>query len=91
MQSRRVADRAPALSVFASSLHNISLQKKCVKIVQNLCLNQTSVRLGSIGKSVTFGVGYAIIIALQGGILFANLHGMAYLTQSNIQLGTAAL
>ena len=42
--SRRVADRAPALSLFALSLHNTSL----------------------------------------------HLQGMAYLTQSNIQLGTAA-
>ena len=32
--SRRVADRAPALSVIALSFHNISLQRKCVKIVR---------------------------------------------------------
>ena len=32
--SRRVADRAPALSVFALSFHNFSLQRKCVKIVR---------------------------------------------------------
>ena len=29
-----MADRAPALSVIALSFHNISLQRKCVKIVR---------------------------------------------------------
>ena len=86
-----MADRAIALSLFALSLHNISLQRKCGKIVQNLCLDQTSLPQVAVAQSVIaialqFGVGHVIIIALQlqGGIFFVNLQGMAYLTQSNI-------
>ena len=50
--SHRVADRVPALSLFVLSLHNIYQQRKCGKVVQNLCLDQTSGRRGSIGKSI---------------------------------------
>ena len=40
-------------------------------------------------RALQFGVRHVIIIVLQGGIFFANLQGMAFLTQSNIQVGRA--
>ena len=45
------------------------------------------VALAQSVRALQFSVGYAIVIAPQGGIVFANLQGMAFLAQSNIQLG----
>ena len=69
------------LYLFALSLHNISLQRKCGKVLQNLRLDQPQI---AVAQSVRASHGHV-------GIFFAALQGMSYLTQSNIQLGTAAV